>query len=237
MAIQVCEVGDEGRRVVIIDDFLAQADADALVQQAATMAPFPEIETNYYPGLRRMILPEDGMAYAYVDLACEALAPIVREIYGVERFRVTEASFSLATLAARDTRLAQRVPHYDSFDANDFAVLHYLNRSEMGGTAFYRHRRSGFETLDATRAESFQSQLDQDMAMFGPPEPAYINETTQAWEKIGEVPWRFNRLLIYQGSLFHSGLIPDDFAFSPDPRHGRLTANIFLHAMKTAART
>lgn len=234
MTVQVFEVGREGRRVVVIDNFLADADADDLVRQAVEMAPFPAIETNYYPGLRRMIMPEDGQAFAYVDAVCEALAPILRQIYEVERFRVTEASFSLTTLAPQDTQLIQRVPHYDSFDANDFAILHYLHRGDMGGTAFYRHRRSGYETLNATRAETFQTQLDEDLAAFGPPAPAYVHEDTPAWEKIGEIPWSFNRLLIYQGALFHSGIIPDGFAFSPDPRHGRLTSNIFLHAMKTA---
>lgn len=131
----------------------------------------------------------------------------------------------------------QRAPHYDSFDPKDFAVLHYLHPGNMGGTAFYRHRGSGYETLDAVRAETFQAALDDDLARFGPLGPAYVHETTPAWEKIGEIPWRFNRLLIYQGTLFHSGIIPDDFAFSPDPRRGRLTGNIFLRATKMVGQT
>jgi hypothetical protein len=35
-------------------------------------------------------------------------------------------------------------------------------------------------------------------------------------------------MLIYQGSLLHSGVIPPDMPLSADPREGRLTANIFV---------
>ena len=37
-----------------------------------------------------------------------------------------------------------------------------------------------------------------------------------------------DRLVIYQGSLLHSGIIPPGMSFSADPREGRLTANIFV---------
>jgi hypothetical protein len=34
--------------------------------------------------------------------------------------------------------------------------------------------------------------------------------------------------LIYQGSLLHSGIIPENMVLNSDPRQGRLTANIFV---------
>jgi len=230
MAVQVYEVGDEGARVTVIDDFLG--DPDFAVRHAVAMAPFPDVGSNYYPGARRPIVPQDGGAFTYVDATCQAIAPILRQIYGIDRFQITEAGYSLVTRRPEDTQLIQRVPHYDSVDPADFAVLHYLGRGPMGGTAFYRHRRSGYEVLNAARKGAFEAALDEDLVAFGPPAPGYVNESTQAWEKIGEVDWRFNRLLIYPGSLFHSGLIPDDFAFSADPLRGRLTGNIFLHATR-----
>jgi hypothetical protein len=232
MAVQVFEVGLETSRVVVIDDFLA--DPGAVVRQAAALAPFPDIKENYYPGLRRVVTPADGAVFGYFDAMCGAVAPILRQLFGVERFRVTEAGFSLVTRPPHDTLPAQRVPHYDSLDPNDFAVLHYLNPGAMGGTAFYRHRRSGFEVLSEARAASYQAAVERDLMQFGPPQPGYFNETNAVWEKIGEVPWRYNRLLIYRGALFHSGIIPDGFAFSPDPLRGRLTGNLFLKATRPA---
>jgi hypothetical protein len=35
-------------------------------------------------------------------------------------------------------------------------------------------------------------------------------------------------LIIYQGRMLHSGLIPADATLDPDPRRGRLTANFFV---------
>ena len=56
----------------------------------------------------------------------------------------------------------------------------------------------------------------------------YVRGSTNGFEEIGRVQARFNRLVVYPGNLFHSGILPDDYDFSPDPRRGRLTINIFL---------
>jgi hypothetical protein len=37
-----------------------------------------------------------------------------------------------------------------------------------------------------------------------------------------------DRMLIYHGSLLHSGVIPPGMLLTEDPREGRLTANLFL---------
>jgi hypothetical protein len=37
-----------------------------------------------------------------------------------------------------------------------------------------------------------------------------------------------DRLIIYHGSLLHSGIIPPGMKLSADPREGRLTANLFV---------
>ena len=41
-----------------------------------------------------------------------------------------------------------------------------------------------------------------------------------------------DRVVIYQGSLLHSGIIPPDMPLSDDPRVGRLTANLFVQAQR-----
>jgi hypothetical protein len=48
------------------------------------------------------------------------------------------------------------------------------------------------------------------------------------FEQIGAVEAVPDRMIIYQGSLLHSGIIPKASNFSEDPREGRLTANIFV---------
>ena len=48
------------------------------------------------------------------------------------------------------------------------------------------------------------------------------------FEQIAHVEAVPDRLIIYHGSLLHSGVIPEGMKFSPDPRQGRLTANFFI---------
>ncbi len=228
MSIQLFELGDERARVLVIDGFVE--DPGLLVRQAAAMAPFPEVTGNQYPGTRRLIDPDRDAAYAYVDLACRGLAPLLRRVWGVAKFAVTEASFSLVTRRPEALNAVQRVPHWDSYDPANFAVLHYLSDPPKGGTAFYRHRRTGFVTLTEARYEAYLAAFAEDEREFGAPAIAYADATTEAWEKIGEVEGLYNRCVVYQGAIFHSGLIPPGFDFSPDPLKGRLTGNIFLHA-------
>ncbi|MES1158551.1 MAG: DUF6445 family protein, partial [Terricaulis silvestris] len=49
-----------------------------------------------------------------------------------------------------------------------------------------------------------------------------------AYEQIGRVEGIADRMVIYDGSLLHSGIVPPDAELSPDPLHGRLTANFFI---------
>jgi len=41
------------------------------------------------------------------------------------------------------------------------------------------------------------------------------------------MPARFNRLVVYRGSLLHSAVVNPQLSISADPRKGRLTLNSF----------
>ena len=60
------------------------------------------------------------------------------------------------------------------------------------------------------------------------PDSGYIAGSNQFFEQIGAVEAVPDRLIIYQGSLLHSGIVPQDMPLTGDPRQGRLTANIFV---------
>ncbi len=229
MSIQLFELGEEHAPLLVIDNFVE--DPDLLVRRAAALAPFPPVEGNQYPGTRRLLYPTRDATYDYVQQACRSVAPLLRQVWGVERFAVTEASFSMVTRRPAFNHPVQRVPHYDSFDPADLAVLHYLSKSPKGGTGFYRHRRTGFGMLTSERHKAYVAAVEEDIREFGDPPPRYVDESTPAWEKIASVEGLYNRCIIYQGAFFHSSLIPHDFDFSDDPTTGRLTGNIFLRAL------
>jgi hypothetical protein len=217
-------VGNCQAPVVVIDDF--SGDAEGLVAIAQALAPYDDAG-NYYPGLRRIITEADEAANLYVERTCEAAAQFVAGAFDVDGFDLVEASFSMVTADPAELRPAQRAPHFDSTDQKYFALLHYLRVPEGTGTAFYRQRSTRIERVTEVNVSTFVRTADAEAAML-PAGSGYINGSNDFFEQIDAVEAIPDRLIIYQGSLLHSGIIPADMNLSPDPRIGRLTANFFL---------
>ena len=225
MNVAIHEIGRSGSHVLVIDDFLD--NARAVVEAAARLAPFPPEGDTAYPGLRRQIGPADPVS-GYVVAALRTVAPHIRDAFDAASFAVTEASFSIVTTRPEHLLGVQRVPHIDSDDQALLAILHHLHDIPDTGTAFYRHIATGLERADQASSATLREHLRAEAALLDPGSPAFAGETNSTFEKIFEVEGRFNRLVVYPGALLHSGVISPDFAYSPDPRQGRLTANIFI---------
>lgn len=211
--------------VVVIDGF--SGDAQAIVDIAAALAPFPSGAGTYYPGLRRILSEADGGAWAYVQHTLEAAAPFLGGAFDFDRFDLLEASFSIVTTPPETLAPAQRAPHFDSADPGYVAILHYL--AETPGTAFYRQRSTGIEAItDANRDAFIDAARRESPSLSG-----YTNGSNGHFEQIGLVEGHADRLVLYQGRLLHSGLIPDGMVFSADPRRGRLTANLFIQGQRS----
>ena len=58
--------------------------------------------------------------------------------------------------------------------------------------------------------------------------PAYMRGGNAWFDHVLTVPARFNRLIVYDGGLFHSGDIACPDRLTADPRRGRLTYNGFF---------
>ncbi len=56
----------------------------------------------------------------------------------------------------------------------------------------------------------------------------YINGDTELFQRIGQVPVKFNRCIVYRSNLLHSGDINPTLGLSANPREGRLTLNSFF---------
>jgi hypothetical protein len=217
-------VGNCQAPVVVIDEFTGAAES--LLAVAEKLTPY-EPSNNYYPGLRRVITEADVAANDYVDRTCTDAAQFIAGAFDVESFSLAEASFSMVTANPADLELPQRAPHFDSTDQKYFALLHYLRVPSGTGTAFYRQRSTGIERVTEGNVSTFVSMAEREAAML-PDDSGYINDSNEFFEQIGAVEAVPDRLIIYQGSLLHSGIIPDGMNLSPDPRVGRLTANFFL---------
>jgi hypothetical protein len=222
---QLLRFGESQSPVVVVDGFSGVVERVAAL--ADELAPFPPIKGNYYPGLRRVITQADAKAYGYVHEACRQAAPFIGGAFDVKSFDLAEASFSLVTLPPHELQSVQRQPHFDSPDQNIFAFLHYLRVPAGSGTAFYRHKATGIERVTDANVDRFVRAARADAARL-PEDSGYMHGTDDFYEQIGVVEAVPDRLIMYHGSLLHSGVIPPGMAFSDDPREGRLTANFFL---------
>ena len=218
--MHVARFGNERQPVVVIDGFAP--DPRRFTDDATFLAFRPIGE--HYPGVRALVAP------ALLRDLLGALGPVVAESFGISRFEVIDAFYSLVTTPPCDLTPVQRLPHFDGVDDGRLALLHYLSPDPRGGTAFYRHRTTGFESVDAARLGAYRTALDADLRRTGLPDPAYIAGDTDLFEQVARFDAVFNRAILYRGNTLHCADIPDDMATSADPATGRLTVNTFLGA-------
>jgi len=218
--VQKLKIGREQAPLVVIDNLVA--DADKLAEMAAGKV-FVDV-TNNYPGVRTKA------PLAYQQLVRELLRGELAAYFGLDgnRLHFTACHFSLVTTPPEKLTPLQRFPHVDSNKGNELAFVHYLFKADLGGTAFYRHRKTGFEFIDQARPEYWR-HFEADKG--GPddrPPFAYISGDTALYEQIDSQPAVFNRLLLYRRNSLHSCNLAPGFVPDSNPRTGRLTINGFL---------
>lgn len=212
-------LGHEGESVLVIDD--AAADPQALLADACAR-PFTRIGP-YYPGVRAAVQP------AFVQDLSAALSPIIANGFGIRTKQwAGECFYSLVTTPPAQLQPIQRLPHYDGLEEDRIAVLHYLFTGDQGGTAFYRHRATGYETVNVARFPAYRQSLEADVRKHGLPPARYIDDGTPLFDRILAVQPAFNRMLVYRGFVLHCSAISPDAALAANPAAGRLTLNAFL---------
>jgi hypothetical protein len=167
---------------------------------------------------------------SYQQFLEATLNPLLRECFDLEpgRFVFPMSHFSLVTQPPEKLAFLQRVPHIDSVRGDGLATVHYLFRNDWGGTAFYRHRRSGFEYIDESRHAAYFDCLAQESRQKEAWGAGYIDDDTALFERIADAEGVFNRLIVYRRNSLHSGLIRNDRVPPADPLLGRLSLNCFI---------
>lgn len=216
-------IGREQQPVLVIDNFLS--DPDSLVEQATNAEFNPD--QGLFPG-HRAPAPD-----IYTKALEQALPGLLAQCFDIQPgdIRQVESSFSLVTQPPETLKPLQRIPHFDSRKPKELASIYFLCNREQhtyGGTAFYRHKSTGYESIDETRFAHYMSELEMDAKRTGVPDAGYIRQSTEMFEQIDSFAAVFNRILIYRCTSLHSGVIPPDFNFARDPRQARLSINSFL---------
>lgn len=220
LRLQTGRIGAEGAPLLVVDQLVA--DPERLVRKA-TRLDFSR-QGAFFPGIR-------ARAPASYEVFLERLVrPLLVDFFGLQpgRLRFPTCHYSLITQPPEQLVFLQRIPHIDSASHQGLASVHYLFRGNWGGTAFYRHRATGFEYVDEQRHDSYYRQLELESRGPDAPGPGYIGEDTPMFERIGKVDGVFNRLVMYRRNSLHSATI-DNFAVPPaDPLSGRLSINTFI---------
>jgi hypothetical protein len=217
-AYRVEHLGHEREPLIVIDDFTGQVEQLARIGRAAAYEP-----AAGYPGIRCRI------SSTYLAPRAELLRRVLAEHFDLPRGAKAEScAFSIVSKRPDELTEGQRRPHHDSAAANLIALLHFTGDAATGGTAFYRHRRTGFETIRPERVVEYEAAVAEERRERGDYPPRYFHGSDERYELTGEVEARPDRVIIYRGRLLHSGHVP----IAPDPatarERGRLTINTFL---------
>jgi hypothetical protein len=220
--IQSVNIG--GQSIVFVDNFLQ--DPQVLVEAACQSRFEPSAtraEQKGYPGLRA------AAPAAYTQTLTELLDPLIKVNFQVPEqldIKVGLSAFSLTTTRPDELGPLQRTPHFDASTPHCMAALLYLCDKTHGGTGFYRHNATGCQRITAENREHYLDVYHQEVNRRVPP-ARYFDRSDEQFTFLGMIPARFNRLVVYPGSLLHSACINPAGSLSNDPRQGRLTVNTF----------
>jgi hypothetical protein len=146
---------------------------------------------------------------------------------------------SMVTTAPQDLAPLQWQCHRDRVAADPqrvlFAasVLYLFESPSLGGTSFYVPRQSETQTQ-----QLIQDSQQLDAARFSQRyglQAGYMAGSNAYFERVARVGAAWNRMVVYDGSVFHSGDIAAPDQLSLDPRQGRLSLNGFFTCKRNAA--
>lgn len=217
-------VGNERQPVLVIDNFIA--NAESLVDYCC-QATHLNAENGFYPGMRGA---GPGL---YMDAVSKHLGALISKTFQLSSHtqRKMRSVYSMVTTPPDELSPLQCAPHCDSTLMSDLASVHYLCQPHHGGTSLYRHIDTGFEYVDGARKEQYRHIVAAQEQRPDFPR-TYMNGSNAFFERIASYEARFNRVVIYRSTSLHSGNITPDFNFDSNPRTGRLTLNTFIYTPK-----
>ena len=222
LKIETIYVGNEQEPIIIVDDLLLQPDS--LIRYAESGCEFQKDIKDFYPGIRKPLAP------AYAENVYQHLMNTFWTVFSSNatvNIKLLSSVLSLTTTQANALRPIQSVPHFDSYLANNIAGVHYLCEPKFGGTSFYRHRTTGFETMSSQRVQDYAKILKAEVMKTSTNSFNYINGDTALFERIASVDAKFNRAIFYRSNILHSANINAE-NLNENPRLGRLTANTLI---------
>lgn len=193
---------------MIVDDFLT--DPDAVRRAALGLDYDPAFKQGNYPGL----LSTRPLGFGELDAPVSALT-------GLNLKAAPDTTHLHCRLTVRGDRGATGV----HIDPCAYSGILYLSRDQdcRGGTAFFRHRRTGLERVPRDAAGIAAAGYTDINRLID----EVVNGDTSKpsrWERTFVAPMRFNRLILFDPWMFHDAMP----AFGSSPETGRLVLLMFF---------
>ena len=206
---------------VVIDDVLN--DPEAWRQWAATQR-FKEPDYPY-PGL---ILEAP---LALTERMADCFAEHGRAALNGRRTLGMQLRFSVVSTPPDQLKPCQWICHRDQFGVKPgelFAasVLYLFHDESLGGTSFYAPRQAP-EPTDRMIVDSMLLDNAAFSARYGL-KAGYMGDGNAYFERVARVPAAWNRMIVYDGNVFHSADLGPPERLVHDPLAGRLTLNAFF---------
>lgn len=198
--------------LLIIDDFLA--DPHGARAAALGLGYDPATRKGNYPG-----------TLSSAPLGIAGLEAAVARIIGVPVVPQPGTTHGHCRLTLKGDRGVSGV----HIDPCFYSGILYLSRDEdaRGGTDFFRHKRTGLESVPQDPARIGASGYADINALV---EDVVNKDTAKParWERIMRVPARFNRLLLFSPWQFHDAAP----GFGTTPEDSRLVMLLFFGAVQ-----
>lgn len=221
----------DGHVCYVVDDALLEPQrwVDYAAERATEFERSPH---NAYPG-PELRMPDEISANLDAFFATH-----VRRLLHARRTLRMYSRLSLATASPETLNPRQWICHRDRMAVETgqciaASVLYLFRNSTLGGTSFFIPRRPAHEIAVLVHESGTLPSADF-ARKYGLP-PGYMTASNAWFEKVLTVPAQWNRLIFYDGSLFHCGDIASPDKLSDDPRTGRLTLNGFFTCRRNAS--
>ena len=207
---------DDDHKALIIDDFYKDPDA---IRKIA--------DESYFTCSKNIIFESPvWKSEQTFDLnhICEFVSMVTEKIYG-NRLGVTRVSFMIN--AFKVTQIPQ-----DYFlihnDGSIFSAVIYLNKPDEcdGGTSFWRHKKTKLQAMphfnyhnhmipssDRKLLEEILGEITHEKLKEMTLKEIYNSKNLDNWEMTYEVPMKYNRMVMYPASYFHSMALNLDTMF------------------------
>jgi hypothetical protein len=217
--------------VLLIDDFLL--DPDSFIDYAVRLeSNFKKPIGNGFPGIELPLPNSCTMQFA------DRFRTTLRGYFGVRRVLSCFSRLSILSCQPSSLTPLQRVCHRDRYSISEneiaiAAVLYLFTNVELGGTAFYKSKLGPIQTETLMYQLSKSSNQECDALLGRPAE--YLSESNLLFEKLLSIQPKFNRIIFYNGNIFHTSDILNPNLISSSPTSGRLTLNLFLICSKSSS--